>query len=104
MGETTYRVIFAGDSKEHLKAIAEYIAPDNPERAVSFCDELIDHALILGENPYIGKPYELEGHADLKSISYGKRFKYLILYKIFESRKTVEVWAFWHGAQLPPEL
>ncbi len=104
MGEPAFRVVFAGDSKEHLAAIAEYIASDNPKRAVSFCDELIDHALTLEGNPYVGKPYLIEGHEDLKSITYGKRHKYLIIYKIFESKNTVEVWAFWHGAQLPPEF
>ncbi|MEM9398670.1 MAG: type II toxin-antitoxin system RelE/ParE family toxin [Verrucomicrobiota bacterium] len=104
MGNKSFHVIFARNSKEHLQSIAEYIAPDDPIRAISFCDELIDYALTLSKSPYKGTPYNIEGHEGLRVIGYGKRYKYLIIYKVIEEEGVVEVWAFWHGSRMPPEL
>lgn len=42
------RVIVAPQAKADVVAIGEYIRPDNPERADSFVQELLDHCHALG--------------------------------------------------------
>jgi toxin ParE1/3/4 len=36
-----------------LEAIADYIAQDNPERAISFLREIRDKLVFVGENPHV---------------------------------------------------
>ncbi len=50
------RVVFTPLAEADLIDIAVYIAQDNPDRALSFVEQLEDQCLGLGKNPYMGAP------------------------------------------------
>lgn len=101
MDQTTFLLEVTDEAREHLKEIATYIALDNPERAESFSKELFQTARALAQAPYVGSDFITRGGQKLRSVSHGN---YLIIYKVFEDRQIVEIWAFWHGARRPPEF
>lgn len=45
------KVIFSEDADEDLDSIVLHISIDNPVRAISFVNEIIDHCLTLQDNP-----------------------------------------------------
>ena len=83
-----YRVKLMKPAKEGLLEIAEYIALDNPTRALSFIEELT-HTLkkTLSSFPHAGRPYtEIEG--EIRTVPYGN---YVSYYRVKEEEKLVEV-------------
>ncbi len=50
------KVFWTENAARRLAEVEEYIARDNPGRAATFVDELIDAAERLGEFPDIGLP------------------------------------------------
>ena len=92
----TYKIIFSLLAREDLDNILQYIAQDDPEAAQYFGEELIEKAWSL-EKPLVrnlGKC--LPGRPKIRRLVHGE---YLIIYRILESRETVIVLRFWHGAQ-----
>jgi plasmid stabilization system protein ParE len=49
-------VHFTDEAEADLEDIADYIAIDNPKRAVSFAEELRERAILLGNSPRVAKP------------------------------------------------
>jgi toxin ParE1/3/4 len=88
------KVVIAEAAKADLAAIQDYIAQDNPARAGSFTDELLDCCAALSEThaafPLVPR-YETSG---IRRRVYDR---YLIFYRVRKS--TVEVIHILHGAR-----
>jgi len=88
------RVLFSEEAERGLEEIADYIAKDNPRRAISFVRELRNAALALSDHP--------EAHPLIPRYEeYGHRRKpyraYLIIYTIKANHVLVD--AILHGSQ-----
>jgi toxin ParE1/3/4 len=88
------KVIFAPAAKLDLFAIAEHIRPDNPKRAESFVDELIDHCYTLADMP---RRYPLVPRYEHWGIRRCVHGNYLIFYRL--RADTVEIVHILHGAR-----
>jgi len=87
------KVIFAPAAKLDLLNIGEQIRPQNPSRAISFVDELIDHCLTLADLPRrhpLVPRYEQEG---IRRCAHGN---YLIFYRV--RTDAVDIVHILHGA------
>jgi toxin ParE1/3/4 len=82
-----------------LEAIADYIAQDNPERALSFLAEIRDKFALVGNNPLL---YRLrpEIGEDARITVVGR---YVILFRIVEDTARIERVVF-GGRDLPALL
>jgi toxin ParE1/3/4 len=72
-----YQVKVSLKAKQQLDHIGDFIALDNPHRAESFVDELLDKAYSIGDNPLTYAP--LKSHPQFRKKSYKG---YIILYTI----------------------
>ncbi len=78
------RVIIAPRALADLEAIGDFVARENPRRAISFVGELRDRCLSLSENP---ERFPLaERLAGVRKISHGS---YLIFYSVYPDRVTI---------------
>jgi len=87
------KLAFSRKAAEDLEEIGDYIARDNPRRAVSFVDEIEAQCRKVADNPY-GFPERQEIAPGVRMAVYGK---YLIFYRI--QRKTVRIERIVHGAR-----
>ena len=84
-----------------MRDIVSFIAQDNPGRAKSFGNELIDHALTLAELPERGRVVPEISEPSVREIVHRP---YRIIYEIFTERNAVYVLRFWHAARGEPEI
>jgi toxin ParE1/3/4 len=96
-----FKVILTPQSQDDLRAIVSFIARDNPDRARSFGNELIDRALTLAEMPERGRLVPEIAEASVREIVCRP---YRIIYEIFPSQNVVYILRFWHGARGEPEI
>jgi len=94
-------VILTPQSLDDLKNIISFIARDNPERAHSFGNELVDHALSIGNFPELGRIVPELGDDAVREIICGR---YRIIYELFPETPAIFVLRFWHGARGIPEI
>ena len=94
-----YKVTLTEPARDDLRAIVVFIAQDSPERAGKFRDRFPAEAQSLARLPPRG--CRLKGHSTVRRILCGD---YLILYRIHEARRVVEVLRFWHGARGAPQV
>lgn len=86
-------VIFAPQAKKDLASIADYIAADNPHRAVSFIEELEERCIALAKAPHAPRRFPQLG-ADAHILPHQN---YIILYR---NRPTeVSIVRIIHGAR-----
>ena len=95
------QVILTPLSLDDLEEIVTFIANDNPERARTFGNELIDRALSVATFPERGRIVPEIGEPAVREIIHGS---YRIIYEIFPGRQTIYVLRFWHGARGEPEI
>ena len=94
-------VILTPQSINDLRGIVRFIARDDPERAKSFGNLLIDKALSIGTMPERGRVVpELEDQS-VREIVHGS---YRIIYEVIQSPTAVYVLRFWHGARGTPNV
>ena len=95
---STYRVAFADTAEEGLLNIVDYIALDNPVRAVSFVGELtVSVRKMLSAFPYSGKVVEDLGfEQEVRVWPYGDYNSY---YHIIEDKQLVEVLFVFHASR-----
>jgi toxin ParE1/3/4 len=96
-----FKVILTPQSLGDLEEIVTFIARDNPERARTFGNELIDRALSIATFPEIGRVVPEIGEPAVREIIHGS---YRIIYEIFSDEETIYVLRFWHGARGEPEI
>lgn len=104
MVKEIYHVVIPAEAKRQVKFISDYIARDNPDRAASFGRELIEKAMSLGLAPFSGSHYSKSKEAGLRFVTHGKGSKYIVIYKVIEDKKQIQIRAFWHGSRMPPNL
>ncbi len=95
------KVILTPQSVDDLREIVAFIAQDNPERARSFGNELIDRALSIAAFPELGRVVPEIGEPAVREVIRGS---YRIIYEIFPSQEVIYVLRFWHGARGEPEI
>jgi plasmid stabilization system protein ParE len=95
------KVILTPQSLDDLENIVTFIAKDNPGRARTFGNELIDRALATAAFPELGRVVPEIGEPAVREIIHGA---YRIIYEIFPERETIYVLRFWHGARGEPEI
>jgi len=96
-----FKVILTPQSQDDLREIVSFIARNNPQRARSFGNELIDRALTLGELPERGRVVPEISEPSVREIVHRP---YRIIYEIFPEQNAVYVLRFWHGARGEPEI
>lgn len=87
------QVVYSTPALDDLRAIAIYIAEDNPERATSFVEELRAVALTVAERP-ASFPARLDLAPGLRSARHGR---YLIFFTHDADR--IEVVRVLHGSR-----
>ena len=96
-----FKVILTPQSQDDLCEIVSFIARNNPQRAKSFGNELIDRALTLGELPERGRVVPEISAPSVREIVHRP---YRIIYEIFPEQNAVYILRFWHGARGEPEI
>jgi toxin ParE1/3/4 len=96
-----FQVIFTSKSLEDLEEIVTFIAKDNPERACTFGNELIDRALSVATFPELGPIVPEIGEPSVRQVIHGP---YRIIYEIFSDEGSIFVLRFWHGARGEPVI
>ena len=96
-----FKVILTPQSLDDFREIVTYIAKDNPGRARSFGNELIDRALSAATFPERGRVVPEIGEPSVRELVH---LAYRVIYKIFPDQQTVYVLRFWHGARGEPEI
>lgn len=73
-------------AEQDLESIGDWIAKDNPIRALSFIEELYQKCLLIAESPtlYAERPEILPG---LRSCAYGR---YLLFFRVLEAEVRIE--------------
>jgi plasmid stabilization system protein ParE len=94
-----YQVILSPTAENDLDGIVAYIARDNGAAAERLGLDLLDAALALAELPRRSRPFWRNGR--IRRIVHGN---YLIVYRLNEAEKTVEILRFWHAARGEPRL
>jgi toxin ParE1/3/4 len=92
-------VILTPQALQDLQEIVSFIARDNPERARSFGNELIDKALSLANLSERGRITPEFSDESVREIVHGS---YRIIYETLS--KKIYVLRFWHGARGEPEI
>ena len=86
---------FSPSAELDLEEIGDYIARDNPRRAVSFITELKARCLLIVHAPY-GSPLWEELGAGIRMAPFGR---YLIFYTVHEDADEVRVERILHAAR-----
>ena len=87
------RAKFTSIAEADLREIAYYIARRNPERAMTFIDEIIAHCHKIANHPGIGRARSGLGRG-IRSMPYGR---YVIFYRVIDT--GVEIRHVLHGAR-----
>ncbi|MCG8527036.1 MAG: type II toxin-antitoxin system RelE/ParE family toxin [Opitutales bacterium] len=96
-----YEVEFSPESAEDLKSIVSYIAIDNPTRAESYGNQLVDRALEIKNMPRKGRIVPEFGNPNIRELIEGN---YRIVYRIRDAEAMIDVLRFWHAAQGTPKM
>ena len=96
-----YAVDFSPQAIKDLAAAVSFIARDNPSRAESFGNELIDQTDTLEAFPESGRIVPEFQNEGLREIIYKP---YRIVYRIKKDKKEIEILRYWHAAKGVPEI
>jgi toxin ParE1/3/4 len=88
----TYEIQWTARALKNLDAIGSYIAQDNPPRAQSFVQELLDKAALLRNFPAMGRPGRLPGTRELVVHK-----NYILPYRV--KNNVVQILRVQHAAQ-----
>jgi addiction module RelE/StbE family toxin len=88
------KVVLTTEALDDLERISDYIAQDNPPRARSFVQELMEKARQLGDLPRGFPLVPRYAHLGIRHRTHGS---YLIFYRVEEDRITVI--HFLHGSR-----
>ena len=92
------RILWTQRYLSELQAIGDYIAERNPRAAARVVGEIHSKsAVLLSENPFIGRPGDIEGTREL--VLPGT--PYIVAYRVGDDR--VEVLFVQHGDRLWPD-
>lgn len=80
------RVIIAPRAQSDMEAISKFIAAENPARAMTFVDEILDRCATLADNP---ERFPLAERLAIKGVRKLSHGNYLIFYRAYPDRVTV---------------
>jgi toxin ParE1/3/4 len=86
-------VQFSAACERDFREITNYIAKDNPRRALSFVREMRQRCKSLGQFPKAARAIAVHGK-ELRVLPFKR---YIVVYRIGESGVTIE--RVWHGAR-----
>jgi toxin ParE1/3/4 len=94
-------VLLTPEAERDLEEIGDYIAEDNPARAVSFIQEIRDQCNKIGNAPlaYAARP---ELGEDIRSCPHGRH--YVIFFLVDVTDRSVLIVRILHGARDLPSL
>jgi len=84
-----------------LGTVVRYIARENPARARSFGNELVDRALSVGAFPELGRLVPEINDPAVREVVHAP---YRIIYEVFHQPDVIYILRFWHGARGVPEI
>jgi addiction module RelE/StbE family toxin len=96
-----YKVVLTASSRRDLKDIVRYISLDNPELALQFGRQLIQHTKGLSEFPEKGRVVPEFHDESIREIIV-KHFR--IVYRINHKTKKIQVLRFWHARRGIPMI
>ena len=73
-------------AEQDIEAIGDFIAQDNPVRALTFTEELFQQCLLIAERPEIYRQRPELGHS-LRSCAYGR---YVIFFRVSDTEVRIE--------------
>ena len=88
-------VIWTRESLEKLSEIEEFIGTDNPKRAVTFINHLIERGESISRNPKIGRTVPEISNPDIREIIVKK---YRIVYRV--KKDKIEILTVFEGHRL----
>jgi toxin ParE1/3/4 len=88
------RLVISAEAQRDLLAIQDYIAGDNPIRATSYLDELLERCENIVDFPFAALQ-NLRNHSNWRAIPHGF---YVILYSV--TNRSVRIRAIKHSATL----
>jgi toxin ParE1/3/4 len=91
-----YKVVITGPAVRDLSELVSFIRGDNPAAAMKFGMRLIDRAESLRSFPHRGRVSTAAGYAGCRETV---EAPYLIIYRIDEDKKLVEVVSFRHASR-----
>lgn len=94
-----YQVVLTAKARADLRAIAAYVARDEPALALRFTRRLLGDAQALNRAPHRGA--RIRQRPGVRRIVHRP---YLIYYRIEEDAAVIRILRFWHGARDPRTL
>jgi plasmid stabilization system protein ParE len=95
-----HKVVLSDFFVPDLKEIVDYLVDQaGADTARRIGNELLDRALKIGRNPFMGHP--VKQRPGIRKVL---RYSYLIYYEVDETRRLVEVLRLWHGRRDPETL
>jgi toxin ParE1/3/4 len=88
------KIVITTAAKADLMAIGDFIKPDNPERAITFVEELLDRCYALADMP---RAYPLVPRYEQFDIRRAAYRDYLIFYRI--GKDAIEIIHIFQGAR-----
>jgi len=79
-------VTFSDEAAADLEAIGDYIAQDNPGRAITFIEDIIERCERLGQRPHAFALVPRYAHLGIRKRTFGN---YLIFYRVADDRVEV---------------
>ncbi len=86
------RIVWTALAVRSMDGIGEYISRDNPKAATQLLGQIRRSALLLKQNPFLGRRSEFNGVRELVVHP-----NYLLTYRV--STEAVEILQVWHAAQ-----
>lgn len=91
------KIVWTEPARQDLREIFEYIANENPNAARRLLGEINQQALILIDNPQIGRDGRVEGTRELVLAG----TNHILPYRV--KRKQIQILAVFHGARKWPD-
>ena len=91
------KIVWTEPARQDLREIFEYIANENPNAARRLLGQIKEQALILIDNPQIGRAGRVEGTREL--VLSGTN--YILPYRV--KAQQVQILSVFHGARKWPE-
>jgi toxin ParE1/3/4 len=91
------KIVWSEPARQDLRQIFEFIANENPNAARRLLGEIKEKAIILIDNPQIGRPGRVEGTREL--VLSGTN--YILPYRVKENQ--IQILSVFHGARKWPD-
>ncbi|MBI5584465.1 MAG: type II toxin-antitoxin system RelE/ParE family toxin [Deltaproteobacteria bacterium] len=90
------KMVWTQEALDKLIEIEAFIATDNPDRAITFIDELIEHTeKTLSDRPLQGRMVPEISHPEIRELLFKK---YRLVYRL--RQKTIEILTVFEGHRL----